>query len=45
MHRDGRDILALPELSISGHEFTVILGHDGSGKSTLMNPLARRRGR
>lgn len=41
VHRDGRDILALPELSISGHEFTVILGHNGSGKSTLMNLLAR----
>ncbi|WP_111497109.1 ABC transporter ATP-binding protein [Marinobacter bohaiensis] len=41
VNRDGRDILSLPELSVSGHEFTVILGHNGSGKSTLMNLLAR----
>ncbi|MFO7788116.1 MAG: ABC transporter ATP-binding protein [Halospina sp.] len=41
VHRDGRAILALDELTLRDGEFTAILGHNGSGKSTLMQVMAR----
>jgi iron-chelate-transporting ATPase len=41
IHRSGRDILKLDRLTIDQRQLTVILGHNGSGQSTLMNLLAR----
>ena len=41
VHRDGRTILTLDELTLRDGEFTAILGHNGSGKSTLMQVMAR----
>ncbi|WP_295717558.1 ABC transporter ATP-binding protein, partial [uncultured Halovibrio sp.] len=41
VHRDGRTILGLEELTLRDGEFTAILGHNGSGKSTLMQLMAR----
>lgn len=41
VHRDGRTILEVDELTLRDGEFTAILGHNGSGKSTLMQVMAR----
>ena len=41
VNRGGRLILSLDQLRLAGNELTVILGHNGSGRSTLMNLLAR----
>ena len=41
MQRDQREILNIESLTIDAHQFTVILGHNGSGKSTQLKLLAR----
>lgn len=41
LQRQGRTILQIDQLCIDTGKFTVILGHNGSGKSTMMNLLAR----
>lgn len=38
--RGGRTILAIENLSIPTDQVTVVLGHNGSGKSTMVNLLA-----
>ncbi len=40
VNRGGRDILTIDELKIDSQAFTVVLGHNGSGKSTMVNLLA-----
>lgn len=41
VHRQGRCVLDIPRLDIDTRSFTVILGHNGSGKSTMMGAMAR----
>lgn len=40
VERDGRPILALPELAIAGGAITAVVGPNGAGKSTLLRLLA-----
>ena len=41
VHRQGRCVLDIPHLDVDASSFTAILGHNGSGKSTMMGVMAR----